>query len=159
MKIWLPQQSTHSTTMAALDRTEHGSWWKKVTCLPSLGNWITTLWWANQWKKQKKIIRIQIDNGVIRRGLQNKAKKWSKTYFSCQNRMLQHRNQPHMLPLSSIGHCAKEWRKKRVFQWVLAFLMEKNDRNKKSKTNNQTHFLPLKQSGHSQKQARNLLQL
>jgi len=63
-----------------------------------------------------------------------------------------------MLPSCSIAHCAKEWGK-RVFQGVLAFLMEKNDRHKKSKSNNQSHLLPLKQSGHSQKQARNLLQL
>jgi len=29
--------------------------------------------------------------------------------------MLRHHNQPHMLPLSPIGHCAKEWRKKESF--------------------------------------------
>jgi len=62
-------------------------------------------------KKQNKTVRIQVD----------KAKKQSKTYFSCNKRMLQCHNQPHMLPSCSIAHCAKEWGKEEFFSEFLHF--------------------------------------
>jgi len=66
---------------------------------------------------KKQMVKIQIDNGVTDRGTQTRQ-QWSKTYFSCNKRVL-NATINCICFLCSIGHCAQEWWKKESFSEFL----------------------------------------
>jgi len=70
-------------------------------------------------KKQKKMVRIHIDNGVMRRGLQNKAKSCQKLTFLAKKHVPQSTAYASFLLL--MGHCAKKKKRGEFFTEFLCF--------------------------------------